>query len=878
MKIAVLPHLQVPGWGGAGPFKHCGIAKANTLEEFSSARSTDAMAVAYLVPGNDDAFPRLNVAALGPLQDLDQEPLLHWVFFDIDNPGHTAWPDQGTAYLALDDATTRTKMGGYTTRAGLRLVAPLDPPLPVSLANSFLRQFGERHTKADPHVGPYYEAAEGLNIDPISYEWTRLMRLPRAKRDGQVLESVILLDDLTPIDPHAFGFTLVEGKSPEVGDWGDAPPEPVGLTWEDWQHSVGMPWTRRGAPVPEDETGSRYGMAKTCLARIAARGNITDPHTLASYLWESVLSTAGSALDIGTLWKMACWTTDRQSQGLDEDDVVTTTDTLPLGKATEDEWNIAKRALSGRKSRTYASLRDGLPLHQVKAKYEEYTYRALRDLSEGTELAADSLYRLAITSVDKQKAPLPGELWAKCQALVAERSDDMAGSDDRLRKAFTASFPLTLACPHPGTPLFQLDTTTTPFSYVVTSETLIEYDYATRTAPNLPFEADYAFLKLRTILPMYGGRVETVAYASGMQGCRYDEEHSVMHMGCHRLAKCTPVYHPEVAKWLELLGGSDTQGLNDWLSCVTYTLDQPLCALYIEGGAGIGKSLLGKGVSSLWGSPPVDYNKVTNADFNFELTTNPLVFADEGVVVDRNNQSRASQVFRNLVADTVQYVNAKFKQPIPLRGAMRVLVCANDDQGLPFKDSLGADGIEAIVQRVLYIKAAPGTEAYLKALGGRNVLDSWAPADNSPGLIAEHLLWLRDNHVPTPVDGGRFMVVGRKTNWHSEFGARQGIKPGVLQVAYALLLRSKSGVPAADVRLRDDPEAEVMWVHPTCILENWDTYARSYKAKPAQVKDAINQLAPSTGTRSFNGKSYKVRGIPYQAFFDAGVCEPDDLS
>jgi hypothetical protein len=862
MKIAVLPHLLMPGWSGHGPFKDCGIARANTLEEFSSARDTDAMAVAYSVPGNDEAFPRLNKEALSTLKDLGQEPLLHWVFLDIDNQDHAPWADKAAAYLALAKATSETGMGGYTTRAGLRLVARVVPPLPVSLANSFLTQFGESLGRDD--------------IDPSSYEWTRLMRLPRATRDGAVLESFILLDNLKCVDPYHDSYTLTE-QVHEVGDWGDAPPEPCVLTWEEWQHAGGMPWARRGSPVPPDVSGSSYSTMRTALARIAARGKYTDPHTLASFLWESVLATAGSSVDMGSLWKVACWVADRQAEDVDGEGAPAT-ETLPTGEPTEDEWNTVRKALAGRKSRTYASLKDGLPLNPTKARYEEYTYRTLRELAEETDLQADGLYRVMAASVTKQKAPLLAEVWAKCQELVAEYGSDDAGADDRRRRAFIETYPLTLACPNPGTPLFQLDTTTTPFGYIVTSEQLVELDFEANTAPGLPFEADYTGLPVRSLLAKYGGRVESIAYASGVSGCRYDETQSVMHMGVHQLAKCKPVYHQKVAEWLELLGGSDPQGLKDWLACVTYTRDQPLCALYINGGAGIGKSLLGKGVSSLWNSPPVDYNKVTSGDFNFEFITNPLVFADEGVVVDRHNQSAASQVFRNLVADTVQYVNAKFKQPIPLRGAMRVLVCANDEHGLPFKDSLGADGIEAITQRVMYVKADANTTTYLQGLGGREHVESWAPSDNSPGKIAEHLLWLRDNHQVTPTNGGRFMVVGRKTAWHTEFGARQGIKPGVLQVVYALRAKLKAGVAVDDLRLRDDLEERTVWVHPTDIFTHWDDYARSYKAKPAQIKDAIRQLAGGKHeVKSFGNKAHRVVGIPYSAFIDAGVCEEDDL-
>ena len=124
--FATLPHMKVRGWDGRGPFKDCGFVTLETLSAFSDARNTDAMAVAYVVPG-DELFPRLNSSALPTLVSAGQEPLLNWVFLDIDNPGHAKWSDLGTAYLALAAAVEASGMGGYTTRAGLRLVAPVSP-------------------------------------------------------------------------------------------------------------------------------------------------------------------------------------------------------------------------------------------------------------------------------------------------------------------------------------------------------------------------------------------------------------------------------------------------------------------------------------------------------------------------------------------------------------------------------------------------------------------------------------------------------------------------------------------------------------------------------------------------------------------------------
>jgi hypothetical protein len=858
-EIATFPHMKLRGWD-AGPTQGLVTSTVVDLDGFSEPQTTDAMAVAYLVPG-EASFPRLNTGALATLRDAGQEPLLHWVILDLDNEGHKAWASPVEAVLALMDAIGKTglPMGGYTTRAGLRLMAPLDPPLPVSVANSWLAQFG---------------ATLALDIDPASYEWTRFMRLPRAKRDGQVLDAGILLDNMAPLDPHSFGFTLTE-QTVATTDWGEAPPEPVNLTWKEWAHASDMDWARGARPVPEDDSGSCYGTARTALARIAGRGNISDPHTLASFLWGSVLATTSSSLNIAELWKLACWVADRQE--LDETTPKERVETLPQGEPSPEEWALIKRLCTGRYSPHYGKMRDGLPLCQRPASYESTTYSLLRTLVMGSDYPADLYYRALARTLDAQKAPLPPAVWARCQDLVEER-DTMGDSDERLRKAFVQANPLTLACPDAGTPLFQLNTLTTPYSYVATSEQLIENDFERFTKPGLPFEADYSSVPVRAILRDYGGRVENVAYSSGQEGCRFDAANGTIHLGVHQLKQVSPVFHPEVDQWLRLLGASDPEGLLDWLACVTYTVDQPLCALYIKGAPGIGKSLLGNGIASLWGTAPCSYNKIANADFNAELQTCPLVFADEGIVVDKSNASRASLVFRNMVADTVHHINAKFRQPIPLRGALRILICANDDQGLPFRESLGADGIEAIVQRVMYIEADPRAGDIIRHAGGREGIgNTWAPPSGAPGYIAEHLMWLRENRRAAPSEGGRFMVTGRPTTWHRQFGVRQGLKPSALQVVFALLQRAEAGVAGAPDGVRNDPDKRVVWVSARPVLDTWDTLARSFRAKPAAIKDSLQQLSSDHKKVRFGKNSYWAYALPWSAFVDAAVCDLSDL-
>jgi phage/plasmid-associated DNA primase len=76
------------------------------------------------------------------------------------------------------------------------------------------------------------------------------------------------------------------------------------------------------------------------------------------------------------------------------------------------------------------------------------------------------------------------------------------------------------------------------------------------------------------------------------------------------------------------MGGKDQELLLDWLSAVP-DRSRASAALFIEGPAGIGKSVLKQGIATLFGGY-MDYAAV-NKDFNEGLRKSPLLVADEGI-------------------------------------------------------------------------------------------------------------------------------------------------------------------------------------------------------------------------------------------------------
>ena len=863
-EIVVLPHLRVRGWDG-GEVDDLKMYQRVSWEAFCSEQKTDAMAVGYLVPG-EDKQPRLNRAALDALRAHGQEPELHWAFFDLDRPNHEPWadPTQATVSLYTLLPSLPPGAGGYTTRAGLRVVWPLDPPLPASLAQSFLRPMTEL-------IGENTE----LEVDPASVEWTRLFRTPRANRDGTTLPSVVQ-EPTTPLNPYEFskekGWTLSsDNQGSATFDDADLPDAPVDLSFDQWKAAWAHPYLKVGSPIPE-EGGHHYPVLRRILSSIA-RAGITDPLVLLSYVWDSVQNTPG--LELAETWRLCLWFAAQEEHKTKPETTDPDVPPQQVTRPTREEWAAIRPYFRGRDRTLFERLADGVKLSNQNDRLAEITFHAIRVLAEKAGVNdANEIYRFVHASMEAAapKGPLPTAVWKR--ALEAVDVAALGDDNEAARILFIQEHPLTIKQVGKGGGLFQLDTTVSPYRYRPTDSQSIYLHFDRLTQPNLPFEAEYpSAMPLQQILRTYGRTVDRVVYTSGQDGTIYSRAGNDISQGVHTVEARTAKFHEDIAGLLELLGGDNPDLLLDWLAALTYTSTEPTAALYIEGPPGCGKSLLAIACASVFGSAPTDYNKVQGG-FNGALLANPLLLADEGITVDNYSEASAAEQFRSYVANTTHAINAKFAAPAELHGALRVVITANDEHGLPFKKALGKDGIEAITSRVLYLKADPQARAYLTKLGGRRGIRDWISSNSQPGRFAEHILWLRDNRQLE--SGRRFLVEGRPTAWHRTFAASQGYKPAVLAVT-AGIAKALETTPLPNIYVRCDTQAKVLWVHHGSIYDLWAKYADVRRPKPAQVGETVRMLAGGPSKQIRFDKRKWCYPIPFQAFVDAQVLEWGDL-
>lgn len=214
--------------------------------------------------------------------------------------------------------------------------------------------------------------------------------------------------------------------------------------------------------------------------------------------------------------------------------------------------------------------------------------------------------------------------------------------------------------------------------------------------------------------------------------------------------KLQPTFHPQIHHWLTLLGGQRVDRFLDWLAASTQ-LDKPICALYIYGVKDVGKTLLASGIAKNWGTAPTKLASAC-ATFNSAIADSPLIFADEEMP-----ESISSSFLRDFVGNSAHSLRRKGLPETTIFCYFRLIIAANDPNILKFeKEDINAAGINAIISRVLFIKADPKTADYIQELGWREGTNDWVDGDK----IAEHILWLRQERKV--VAKSRYIVEGEQ--------------------------------------------------------------------------------------------------------------------
>lgn len=303
----------------------------------------------------------------------------------------------------------------------------------------------------------------------------------------------------------------------------------------------------------------------------------------------------------------------------------------------------------------------------------------------------------------------------------------------------------------------------------------------------------------------------------------YDAESETFHeAACPLRAKLEPRYDPLIAGWLEVLGGVEVEKLLDWLATVT-RLDHQSCALYLSGPPATGKSMLAYGSARLWREGgPTELARVL-AQWNTDLADCPLVIADEQIPQLWKGQKTSSEL-RLMLGTSSRTLTRKYLPNATLKGAIRLMLLANNDRMLQFGDEeVGAEDLEAVAGRFLHIVVSQDAASYLRSIGGRSATEGWVDNDG----IARHLLWLRETRTVSP--GKRFLVEGRITQMHRLL-ATQGRVSSLLSEWLACYLNDPKPEFKQDKLLLSGNGR--LLVNTSAIAKHWGTYINEKVASP----------------------------------------------
>jgi hypothetical protein len=110
-----------------------------------------------------------------------------------------------------------------------------------------------------------------------------------------------------------------------------------------------------------------------------------------------------------------------------------------------------------------------------------------------------------------------------------------------------------------------------------------------------------------------------------------DERSGTLVLRCCRPdPSVTPARHPDVEAWLRALAGERYELLCDWLASAL-DLTWPTAALYLQGPAECGKSMIAEALGRFWGAETCDYNDVVGSSFNGALMDSPVVRLEERI-------------------------------------------------------------------------------------------------------------------------------------------------------------------------------------------------------------------------------------------------------
>lgn len=341
---------------------------------------------------------------------------------------------------------------------------------------------------------------------------------------------------------------------------------------------------------------------------------------------------------------------------------------------------------------------------------------------------------------------------------------------------------------------------------------------------------------LYQLVEEYGTVADQVAVDLHSQRAYYDEETKTLVEAPCPLRDLEPRHDPEIDEWLALLAPSDKtlHKLKSWWAAATM-LDQPCVALFITGPKGAGKSLTAVGLARLWTQErPTDLEELFG-NFNEAILKCPLAWADEDLPRDWRGRVR-NDMLRHHIQATARPLSRKFLPAATVRGAVRIIVSANNEDVLATNENLSSDDIDAIAERYLHVRARSRATDFLNKTDTRR----WVRGD----LMARHALWLRDHYDWEPE--GRFLIRSEDKMLHRGLITRGGIRSAVCQWLVGYLSQRRVVERDPSVHRFVECFRGQLVVNAQALVSGWEIFVKVPEQPPiGAITQALRALSTS---------------------------------
>lgn len=350
-----------------------------------------------------------------------------------------------------------------------------------------------------------------------------------------------------------------------------------------------------------------------------------------------------------------------------------------------------------------------------------------------------------------------------------------------------------------------------------------------------------------------GSLADSILSDLTLQRSFYDPEKRVMHEAILPLrTDLNPEYCKEIDEWLQLAGGPLYSKLVDWMSCCA-DLDKLLCGVYFDGPKGSGKTMFAFGLAKLWTEgPPAELEQAISG-FNDELTRCPLILGDEEIP-KRYNRQNVTTILRSMLSTTSRTLKRKYRPTSEVRGAIRLVLAANNEFLLDSKDVSTSQDLEAVAQRFLYVNVPQEAADYLDGISRKEKIEWWNRK------LAGHALYLKNNHqIKTP--GKRFWVEGDISQMHRLLmtGTKWNSLCCEWLVRYLMDPQKFDSQGNGLVRVEDGE----LLVNDQAVLDGWELYMKiKQEPETAKVGAALRAISkPERRQKRWQGIRIRFRVI-----------------